>query len=370
MIEDRKGGASTGAGAAAVAAADKGDKFVDMVSAAVKVDLPLGEFQPRSSLKTPAHLVERPRFPVIDYHNHLDSQNPSELLKVMDTCDVELLVNITMQVGEQALQGMDRLHAVARGRFSTIGWMDWNGVERADFARLSCERMDRMAEHGACGIKFWKDLGLSVREASGELLRIDDERLAPIFDKAAELNFPVMFHTADPDAFFEPIDAQNERYEELAAHPDWGFHHSVYTKRELLEQRNRVFARHPKTTFMGAHLAESGEDLEYLAGLLERYANLQIDISARTPELGRQPYRAREFFLKYADRILFGTDLLPEISMYRLYYRFLETADEYFEYPSHASRQGRWNIYGLFLPEDVLKKVYRENAERLLVVVR
>jgi predicted TIM-barrel fold metal-dependent hydrolase len=349
---------------------DPEDKFVAMVSAAVEVNLPLGQFQPRSSLKTAVHAVEKPRFPVIDYHNHLDSQKPADLLTIMDACDVEFLVNITMQVGQEALDGMDRLHAAAPDRFSTIGWMDWSGIEQADFAKVSCERLERMVEHGACGIKFWKDLGLSVRDASGEILRIDDDRLAPIFDKAAELKLPVMFHTADPDAFFEPIDPHNERFEELAAHPDWGFHDSVYSKRELLKQRNRVFARHPETTFVGAHLAESGEDLQYLSTLLDAHANLQIDISARTPELGRQPYSAREFFLKYADRIVFGTDLLPEISMYRLYYRFLETADEYFEYPSHASRQGRWNICGLFLPEGVLKRVYRDNAEKLLSNVR
>ena len=348
------------------AAVQDTDKFVDMVSAAVEVSLPLGQFKPRSSLKTSVHLPEKSRFPAIDYHNHLDSQDPSELLRVMDACGVEFLVNITMKVGQDALDGMQRLHAAATGRFSTIGWMDWSGVERRDFASLTCDRLERLAEHGACGIKFWKDLGLSVRDGSGELLRIDDDRLAPIFDKAAALKLPVMFHTADPDAFFDPIGPQNERYEELAAHPDWGFHGSTYSKRELLEQRNRVFARHPGTQFVGAHLAESGEDLEYLCGLLDAHSNLQVDISARTPELGRQPYRAREFFLKYADRILFGTDLLPEVSMYRLYYRFLETADEYFDYPSHASRQGRWNIYGMFLPDDVLEKVYRSNAERLL----
>jgi predicted TIM-barrel fold metal-dependent hydrolase len=211
---------------------------------------------------------------------------------------------------------------------------------------------------------------LSVQDESGKILRIDDDRLAPIFEKAAELKLPVMFHTADPDAFFEPIDPRNERYEELAAHPEWAVHNSTYSKRELLEQRNHVFDRHPQTTFVGAHLAESGEDLRYLSSLLDAHANLQVDISARTPELGRQPYSARAFFLKYADRIVFGTDLLPEIAMYRLYYRFLETADEYFEYPTHASRQGRWNVYGLYLPDDVLKKIYHDNARKLLSNVR
>jgi hypothetical protein len=349
---------------------DPQDRFVAMVGAAVEVGLPLGLFQPRSSLKTDIHSIEKPRFPVIDYHNHLDSQDPSHLLKIMDACDVEFLVNITMQVGQQALDGMDRLHHAAPERFSTIGWMDWSGVEQSNFAQLSCDRLERMVEHGACGIKFWKDLGLSVQDASGKILRIDDDRLAPIFEKAAELKLPVMFHTADPDAFFEPIDPRNERYEELAAHPEWAVHNSTYSKRDLLEQRNRVFDRHPQTTFVGAHLAESGEDLRYLSALLDSHANLQVDISARTPELGRQPYSARAFFLKYADRIVFGTDLLPEIAMYRLYYRFLETADEYFEYPTHASRQGRWNVYGLYLPDDVLKRVYHDNAWKLLSNVR
>ena len=345
------------------------DLFVDMVKATADVGLALGKFQPQSLLKTPVHVIDKPRFPVIDYHNHVDSMSPNELLKIMDECDVEILVNITMQTGQKALKTMDRLHRSAAKRFSTIAWMDWSGVDRADFAAVSCDRLERMVEHGACGLKFWKDLGLSVKNASGKLLCIDDERLAPIFEKAAELRIPVMFHTADPDAFFLPVDPHNERYEELAAHPDWGFHRSAYTKRELLEQRNRVFSRHPQTTFVGAHLAESGEYLQYLSALLDTHPNLLVDISARTSELGRQPYSARAFFLKYADRILFGTDLLPETSMYRLYYRFLETADEYFEYPSHASRQGRWNIYGLFLPEEVLRKVYRESALKLLPIV-
>jgi Tat protein secretion system quality control protein TatD with DNase activity len=346
------------------------DKFVEMVSATAEVDLRLSDFHPHSSLVVPEHVVERPRFPVIDYHNHLDSTDPRDVLEIMDACGVEHVVNITMQVGDTALAIMDRFHNAAPGRFSSIGWMDWSGVDRADFAQLTLDRLRRMMDHGACGIKFWKDLGLTLRDAHGALLRIDDERFAPIFEACAELDLPVMFHTADPTAFFQPIDAHNERYEELAAHPDWSFHGSPVTKAELLAQRNRVIARHPGTRFVGAHCAESSEDLRSLAAQLDALPNLQIDISARTPELGRQPYTAREFFLKYADRILFGTDLLPGMEMYRLYFRFLETADEYFEYPSHASRQGRWNIYGLFLPDDVLEKVYRNNALKLLPHLR
>ncbi|WP_263381811.1 amidohydrolase family protein [Granulicella arctica] len=346
------------------------DKFVDMVSATAEVDLRLSDFKPLSALRSPVHLPERGRFPVIDYHNHLDSMQPAEVLKVMDQCGVEHIVNITMQVGQKALEIMDNFRRYAPDRFSSIGWMDWSGVERHDFVQVTTDRLRRMIDHGACGIKFWKDLGLTLRDTDGSLLRIDDERFSPIFEVCSTLGLPVMFHTSDPSAFFDPIDAHNERYEELAAHPDWGFHGLPVTKRDLLEQRNRVIARHAKTTFVGAHCAESGEDLAYLAQQLDALPNLQIDISARTPELGRQPYTSRAFFLKYADRIIFGTDLLPEVDMYRLYYRFLETADEYFEYPSHASRQGRWNIYGIFLPDDVLKKIYRDNALRLLPRLR
>ena len=345
---------------------DRPDKFVAMVTATASVSLPLSEFHPRSMLVAPEHLPERSRFPAIDYHNHLDAVDPNEVLRVMDACGIERIVNITMQTGDAALRMIDKFHKAEPARFSTIAWMDWSGLERNDFISLTLDRLKRQVDRGAVGLKFWKDLGLTVHDHSGKLLRVDDERLAPIFEKAAELRIPVMFHTADPSAFFLPIDPTNERYEELAAHPEWSFYGSQYSKAELLDQRDRVFARHPNTTFIAAHVAETGEDLARAGSLLDAHPNVHIDFSARTPELGRQPYTARNFFLRFADRILFGTDLLPTVEMYRLYFRFLETADEYFEYPSHASRQGRWNIYGLHLPDDVLEKIYRKNAQRVL----
>lgn len=350
--------------------ADTSDKFVAMVDATAEVDLRLSDFAPRSQLKVKISEVLQPRFPVIDYHNHLDSQSPEEVLKIMDVCGIERLVNITMRTGAEALETMRRFHRASPGRFHTIGWMDWSDFEEPGFIQRSLDRIERLVENGAVAIKFWKDLGLTIHRNDGSLLSIDDESLAPLFDKASELRIPVMFHTADPDAFFESIDRYNERYEELAAHPDWAWSDARVSKAALLEQRNRVFTRHPKTTFVGAHLAESAENLAYLTRLLETHPNLHVDISARTAELGRQPYTAREFMIRFADRILFGTDLLPEIEMYRLHYRFLETADEYFDYPSHASRQGRWQIYGLFLPDDVLEKIYRRNALRLLSLPR
>lgn len=342
------------------------DPFVKMVTARAEVNLKLGDFRPRSMLRAPVHEVKRPKFPVIDYHNHLDSQEPDRVLKVMDESGIERVVNITMQAGEAAFEMIRKFHMAAPDRFSTYGWMDWSDVQRPGFFERSVERLERLVEKGACGLKIWKDLGTLVRSADGSLLRIDDERLDPLFEKAAELGVPIMYHIADPDAFFLPIDNTNERYEELAAHPEWSYHGSFFGKEELLAQRDRVFARHPNTTFVGAHVAEHPEDLAYVSRLLESNPNLSVDIGARCAELGRQPYTAREFFLRFDDRIVFGTDLIPEAEMYRLHFRFLETNDEYFEYPSHASRQGRWNIYGLYLPDEVLRKVYRENALRLL----
>jgi predicted TIM-barrel fold metal-dependent hydrolase len=342
------------------------DAFIEMVTAKVSVDLRLSDYHPRSMLVSPEHEVRRAKFPVIDYHNHLDAQDPQQVLQIMDECGIELIVNITMRVGREALDMISKYHAAAPGRFATYGWMDWSDLRSPDFFLRTVDRFEELVEHGACGLKLWKDLGTSLRDAAGELLRVDDERLAPLFEKAADLGVPIMFHTADPDAFFLPIDPENERYEELAAHPEWSFHGSHFSKQELLAQRDRVFARHPQTTFVAAHVAERPENLEYVGRLLETHPNLSVDIGARCAELGRQPYTARNFFLKYSDRILFGTDLVPEPETYRLHFRFLETDDQYFEYPSHASRQGRWNIYGLFLPDEVLCRVYRDNALRIL----
>jgi predicted TIM-barrel fold metal-dependent hydrolase len=244
--------------------------------------------------------------------------------------------------------------------------MDWRDMHEDDFFDRSVRRLEQCVAAGAIGMKIWKDLGLRLRDRNGSLLRIDDPRLGPLFVRAAELGVFIMFHTADPAAFFLPTDAHNERFEELSAHPDWSFYGSAFSREELLAQRNRVFARHPETRFVAAHMGEQPEDLAALAVMLDEHPNVQLDMSARVAELGRQPFTARRFFLRFADRILFGADLLPEESMYRAHYRFFETDDEYFDYPSHASRQGRWQIYGLGLPDAVLERIYRGNAMALL----
>jgi predicted TIM-barrel fold metal-dependent hydrolase len=182
------------------------DKFVAMVTAKGDVKLSLSDFHPLSMLKTPVHKIKKPRYPVIDYHNHLDAQNPVDVLHIMDACGIEHIVNITMKVGDEALRIIERFHHADAERFSTIGWTDWTGVESDDFIQVIIDRIDRLREAGIVGFKIWKDLGLTVRDREGHLLQVDDERLALIFDYCGELGIPVMVHIGDPEAFFSPID--------------------------------------------------------------------------------------------------------------------------------------------------------------------
>jgi len=229
-------------------------------------------------------------------------------------------------------------------------------------------------------LKILKTLGLYLREniTSGKLVKIDDSRFDPMWDACGQLNMPVAIHVADPAAFFLPADRFNERYEELNNHPDWSFHGRDFPQvEELLAARNRVFQRHPRTHFVVLHVGNYAENLANVAENLDRFPNMTVDIAARIGELGRQPRTARKFFDKYQDRILFGTDATPSGTefpqqlfndqLYEIYYRFLETDDEYFDYaPSHIPPQGRWRIYGIDLPEEILRKVYYANAARQL----
>jgi predicted TIM-barrel fold metal-dependent hydrolase len=209
---------------------------------------------------------------------------------------------------------------------------------------------------------------LKVCDHENCLVRVDDERLDPLWQTAAELKLPVMIHGADPVAFFWPLDEHNERWEELHAHPDWQFPSPPFPPFEsILDGLAELVARHPETTFIGAHVGCYAENLAWVGALLDRCANFYVDISARIGELGRQPYASRRFFLNYPDRILFGLDAGPDLDEYRLAYRFLETDDEYFNYSAgEIPLQGRFHICGIYLPDEVLEKVYWRNAARLL----
>ncbi len=338
----------------------------------------LSAFRPQPKLETKETAVPRPRFPVIDAHNHLaepfgggwDKRPLAELLDRLDEAHVETYVDLDGGWGETLLQShLDHFKQPAPERFMVFGGVDWTQwpEKGSQFGEWAAARLREQAKWGAQGLKIWKPLGLDVRDEKGELVAVDDERLMPIWETAVSLNWPILVHVADPVAFFDPITPQNERWEELHNHPDWHFPSPPFPPfLTIMNQFATVIRRHPQATFIGAHVGCYAENLAWVGALLDECPNYFIDISARLGELGRQPYAARRFFIKYADRILFGTDAGPSLDHYHLYYRFLETDDEYFNYsPSDPPPQGRWRIYGLHLPDAVLENIYAANAKRL-----
>ncbi|MCL6430254.1 MAG: amidohydrolase family protein [Anaerolineae bacterium] len=342
----------------------------------------LRDFQPRPALVVPAHQVPRPRFPAIDAHSHLGktfgvvepAMPPAELIARMDAVNVSAVVDLDGGWGEEILhQRLDSFKAAAPERFACFGGVAWErwAEHPQDFGEWAADRLEAQVRRGAQGLKVWKNLGLKVRDAQARLVPVDDPRLDPLWARAGELGVPVLIHIADPVAFFWPLDGRNERYEELRAFPDWHFYGPEYPPFEaLVEGMANVVRRHPRTTFIGAHVGCYPENLGWVGALLDEAPNFHVDIAARVAELGRQPYSARRFFLEHADRILFGTDLIPgSYPLYEVHFRFLETWDEHFAYSGDEEKpggQGRWRIHGLGLPDDVLEKVYYRNAARLL----
>jgi predicted TIM-barrel fold metal-dependent hydrolase len=341
----------------------------------------LNEFRPQSKLVVRQSQVDRARFPVIDAHDHLgegfggwDKRPLAELLDVLDEAGVQVYVDLDGAWGESILQQhLEHFKQAAPQRFVHFGGVDWDAwQEHGDrFGEWAARRLRVQAGWGAQGFKVWKNFGLHVRDQHGSLVRPDDERLEPIWATAGELGLPVAVHVADPVAFFDPLDATNERWEELQGNPDWAFTSPPFPSfLSIVNGMANVVRRNPQTTFIGAHVGWYAENLGWVGALLEECPNFFIDIGARIGELGRQPYTARRFFTQYADRILFGTDAGPRLEYYRIYYRFLETDDEYFNYNTgEIPGQGRWYIYGLHLPEDVLQKVYALNAQRVLGLI-
>lgn len=371
------------------------DKPAEKAPAPVELDgragreLSLGRFRPEPSLRVDANPLERAKLPVVDVHTHFrvrTRQQPElleEYVRTMDRNGVAVCVSLDGALGEKWSEHADHLWTQHRDRFVIFTTIDWRGsgreddpatwdCQRPDFARRIAGQLREAKERGASGIKLFKDFGLIYRNPDGSPLAIDDPRWDPIWQACGELGLVVLMHTADPSAFFRPIDERNERWEELHRRPEWSFFDKKFPRREQLHAaRNRVIARHPRTTFIAAHLANDGEDLRELAGWLDQYPNLYVELASRISELGRQPYSARKFLVKYADRVLFGTDgPWPETRL-RLYWRFLETYDENFPYSEKEfPPQGFWNIYGAGLPDDVLQKIYHENAARLIPGVK
>jgi predicted TIM-barrel fold metal-dependent hydrolase len=341
----------------------------------------LENFRPHSKLVTKTTQVERPKFPAIDAHNHLGhfGGNAIEIATIDEVCaeldkaGISHYVDLDGGWGEVELQRHLEYVAPQKERFQVFGGVDWGRwAELGDaFPEYAAKRLEVQKGWGAQGLKIWKPFGLHVRDHARKLVQVDDQRLIPLWETAGRLGLPVLVHVADPVAFFDPVDETNERWEEIGANPDWAFTNPPFPPfMDILNGLHNLVKRHPSTTFIGAHVGCFGENLGWVGQMLDDCPNYHIDISARIGELGRQPYTARKFFIKYADRILFGLDGGPDVDGYRLIYRFLETDDEYFNYNTgEIPEQGRWNAYGIFLPDDVLEKVYRRNAERLLKII-
>jgi hypothetical protein len=340
----------------------------------------LKSYHPKSQLVTSATIINKPRFQVVDVHNHLGNEfgggwiyKPiSELLDTLDQVDVVKYVDLDGGWGEEILQShIEKLKRLAPERFQVFGgvnWTKWNEFGEG-FPDWAAQRLRIQADIGAQGLKIWKNFGLNVRDHQGNLVKIDDTRLDVVWETAGELKLPIMIHVADPVAFFDPIDEMNERWEELCENTDWQFPSPPYPAfMTIIEDLTNLIQHHPNTIFIGAHVGCYAENLKWVGKVLDQCPNYNIDISARIGELGRQPYSSRRFFIEYSDRILYGSDFGPDLDAYRLSYRFLETSDEYFNYnTSEVPLQGRWYVYGLNLPDEVLKKVYYENAMKLLL---
>lgn len=343
-------------------------------------DLLLKDFKPRSALVTKDSTPQRARFPVVDAHNHLGYWDPyifqdggppgwtvkdvGATVRMMDELNICCIVDLDGGWGDQLSANLKRYKEPYTDRFCVFAWVDWSEAEQPGFGEKWAKELEKSVSAGAQGLKVFKDLGLVYRDKNGKLISPDDPRLDPIWAKAGELKIPVLIHSSDPVAFFWPLDETNERWDELHVHPDWHYSGKDYpTFIQPIEAQLRVVARHPNTTFISAHVLSYSENLTYVAAALDRYPNLNVDISERIGELGRQPYSTRRFITKYADRVLFGTDIPPLKSAYQVYFRCLETDDEYFDY---GRNQGRYCIYGVYLTDDVLKKVYAENACKLI----
>lgn len=340
----------------------------------------------RSQLKVLSTPVLRASFPVVDVHTHffVKGKHNADLLRdyvsMMDRNQIAVCVSLDGTLLKRLEEHCDFLWTEYRDRFVVFANLDFQGEGREDrpetwrcnqseFVRNSVEALRVAHDRGLIsGIKFFKDFGLRYRNADGSLIAIDDPRWDPLWAVCGELGLPVIMHTADPGAFFEPIAPTNERFFELQVHPDWSFAAPGFpTRAQLHEARNRVIERHPKTTFIAAHFGNDAEDLLELGGWLDRYPNMVIEFASRINELGRQPYTARRFFERYQDRILFGTDGPWPESRLRIYWRFLETLDEYFDYSEkHPPPQGHWRIYGIGLEPPILEKIYFSNAARII----
>ncbi len=329
-------------------------------------DISFREYEPRSTLVVPEHLVTRAAYPFVDVHAHPNGLMPPDslamLVSEMDAMNMAVMVNLSGRTGARLQEIVANMKGQHPRRFVVFANVNFDDIDDPDFGKRAAAQLADDVRNGAAGLKIFKSLGMWITDESGNRLQTDDPRLDPIWAKAGQLGIPVLIHTGDPAPFWEPYDRFNERWLELTERPNRKRPPEPSWETIMQEQWN-VIRRHPRTTFISAHLSWLGHDLGRLGALLDSLPNMYVEIGAVLAELGRQPRFAREFLIRYQDRVLFGKDAW-EPTEYHVYFRMLETADEYFDY--YRRRHAFWQLYGLNLPDEVLRKLYYGNAVRLI----
>jgi predicted TIM-barrel fold metal-dependent hydrolase len=323
-------------------------------------------YEPVSSLKVPRHPLQRARYPFVDVHSHqwmMPVQDLDRLVAEMDELNMGVMVNLSGFRGKLLEWSLANVHKRHASRFLVFVNLDFEKVDAPDWPRAALAQLDEAAKLGAAGLKVFKSLGLTDRDSSGKRIAVDDPRLDPIWKRCGELGLPVLIHSGEPSPFFQPKDEHNERWLELKEQPSRHRPPERYPSFEsILAEQHHLFRKHPGTRFIDAHLGWLGNDLERLGKLLDELPNVYTEIGAVLAELGRQPRFARAFLIRHQDRVLFGKDTYKKEEYYT-YFQVLETADEYFDY--YRKRHAHWKIYGLELPDEVLRKLYYENALKL-----
>jgi predicted TIM-barrel fold metal-dependent hydrolase len=324
------------------------------------------DYNPISTLKVPGKPVMRAKFPAIDIHSHhnMTDKDLSELVEAMDTLNLAVLVNLSGGSGERLQASMANIQKNYPNRFLLFANVDFSGVGEPGWGERAAARLEEDVRNGAVGLKVFKSLGLRNRDTEGNRIAVDDPRLNPVWETCASLGIPVLIHSADPKSFWDPMDSSNERWLELKTRP--GRKRGATDPapwEQLIEEQHNLFRNHPGTTFINAHMGWYANNLDRLSELMEEFPNMYVGIAAIIAELGRQPRRAKSFFITYQDRILFGKDSWQP-SEFPTYFRVLESDDEYFPY--HKKYHAFWAMYGMDLPDSVLRKVYYQNAMKIL----
>jgi predicted TIM-barrel fold metal-dependent hydrolase len=326
------------------------------------------EYEPRSTLVVPQHPTPKAKYPFVDIHSHhprvYSDQQVEKLVKEMDSINLRVIVNLSGGTGDGLVQKVKNLPGKYPDRFVVFANLNFSDINEPGYGKRAAARLEQDVKNGAKGLKIFKNLGMDLKYADGRRVPTDSPDLDEVWEACGRLGIPVLIHTAEPASFFDPIDKHNERWLELVTHPGRARPPDRYPPFEtLMAEQEHVFAKHPKTKFIAAHLAWRGSDLAKLGAMLDRLPNMYTEIAAVLYDLGRQPWTAREFMIKYQDRVLMGKDTY-DVTEYPCYFRVLETRDEYFDY--YRKYHAFWQMYGLNLPDEVLKKVYYKNALKLL----